>query len=153
MKKVTATILLNGESKTVTVMLDDTTYALLKQAGDKELFLQYVTEEYLTGLKERAETRRHKSLDYLIDKGLEFEDERQNLFEAVALSEDTEILKEALKTLTERQRVIVLRHVVERQSLREIARTLGLHKDTVRGHYWDGIKKLQEFFAKYPAKP
>ena len=91
MKKVTATILLKGESKTVTVMLDDTTYALLKQAGDKELFLQYVTEEYLTGLKERAETRRHKSLDYLIDKGLEFEDERQNLFEAVALSEDTEI--------------------------------------------------------------
>ena len=35
----------------------------------------------------------------------------------------------------------------------EIARTLGLHKDTVRGHYRDGIKKLQEFFAKYPAKP
>ena len=153
MKKVTETILLNGESKTVTVMLDDTTYALLKQAGDKELFLQYVTEEYLTGLKERAETRRHKSLDYLIDKGLEFEDERQNLFEAVALSEDTEILKEALKTLTERQRVIVLRHVVERQSLREIARTLGLHKDTVREHFLDGIKKLQEFFKKYPAKP
>lgn len=153
MKKVTATILLKGESKTVTVMLDDTTYALLKQAGDKELFLQYVTEEYLTGLKERAETRRHKSLDYLIDKGLEFEDERQNLFEAVALSEDTEILKEALKTLTERQRVIVLRHVVERQSLREIARTLGLHKDTVREHFLDGIKKLQEFFKKYPAKP
>lgn len=153
MKKVTATIFLNGESKTVTVMLDDKTYSLLKQAGDKELFLQYVTEEYLTGLKDRAETRRHKSLDYLIDKGLEFEDERQNLFEAVALSEDTEILKEALKTLTKRQRVIVLRHVVERQSLREIARTLGLHKDTVREHFLDGIKKLQKFFKKYPAKP
>ena len=152
MKKVTATILLKGESKTVTVMLDDTTYTLLKQAGDRELFLQYVTEEYVTGLKERAETRRHKSLDYLMDKGLEFEDERQDLFETVALSEDAAALKEALKILTERQRDIVLRHVVEGQSLREIARALGLHKDTVREHFSDGIKKLQEFFKKYPAK-
>ena len=153
MKKVTETITLKGESKEVTVLLDDTTYAFLKQYGDRELYLQYVTEEYLTVLKDRAETRRHKSLDYLMDKGLEFEDERQNLFEAVALSEDTEILKEALKTLTERQRDIVLRHAVEKESLREIARALGLHKDTVREHYWDGIKKLQEFFKKYPAKP
>ena len=153
MKKVTATILLKGESKTVTVMLDDTTYTLLKQAGDRELFLQYVTEEYLTGLKERAETRRHKSLDYLMDKGLEFEDERQDLFEAVALSEDAAALKEALKILTERQRTIVLAHILERQSFQEIGIALGIKKQTVRESYWAAITKLQKFFAKYPVEP
>ena len=152
MKKVTETILLNGESKTVTVMLDDTTYALLKQAGDRELYLQYVTEEYLAGLKNRAETRRHKSLEYLIDKGLDFEDRGQDSFEAVALSEDAAALKTALKILTARQRTIVLAHVLERQSFQEIGNALGIRKQTVRESYWAAITKLQKFFAKHPVE-
>ena len=153
MKKVTATIELNGENKTVTVMLDDRTYALLKQTGDETLFKQYITEEYLTGLKDRAETRRHNSWDYMVDKGLEFEDERQDLFEMVEFSEDKETLKAAWKTLTKRQRIIVWRFAVKGESFRAIGRSLGLHKDTVREHYFDGIKKLQLFFQNNPAKP
>ncbi len=67
MKKVTTTIHSHGESKTVTVMLDDRTFALLKQTGDKVLFERYIAEEYEASKIERKETRRHKSLDYLMD--------------------------------------------------------------------------------------
>lgn len=152
MKKVTATIQLNGESKTVTVMLDDKTYTLLKQTGDKALWEQYITEEYEASKIERKETRRHKSLDYLVDKGLEFEDERQNLYDMIESTEETTTLKTAMQMLTERQRIIVWCVAVEGQSFRAIGRNLGLNKDTVREHYFDGIKKLKLFFQNNPAK-
>ena len=152
MTKVTATIELNGESKTVTVALDDTTYALLQQTGDQELFNHYIAEEYKASLIERKETRRHQSLEHFIESGMDIEDTRPGPFELAVYSEDTRILKAAMKTLTERQRIIVWRVAVKGEGFREISRSLGLNKDTVREHYLDGIKKLQLFFQKHPAK-
>ena len=153
MIRVKATILVKGKSKNVKVYLDETTYALLKQAGDKELFLQYVTDVYLTGLKDRAETRRHKSLDYLIDKGLEFEDKQQDLSAPLEDMEERAELKAAMETLTKRQRFIVIHRAVKGFSFREIGDLLGIHKESVRIEYGNAIKKLQKIFQNHSVKP
>lgn len=152
MKQVTATIQLNGKSKTVTVMLDDKTYALLKQSGDQALFERYVAEEYEASKIERRETRRHKSLDYLIEKGLEFEDERQDPFEILMQRDKQASVQAALKTLTKRQLFIVSRYVFDRKSFREIGDLLGIHKESVRIEYNKAIKKLQKFFRNWSVK-
>ena len=153
MKLVKATISLNGENKTVKVMLDDETYALLQETGDEELTASYIAEEYAWKKTERKETRRHVSYEGMMERGVDYADKRENPLESLLRSEGIRDLKRALSTLTERQRIAVLYHVLERQSFREIGDKFGINKETVREHYNSGIKKLRKFFAKHPFKP
>lgn len=149
MKKVTAIITVNGESKTVKVKLDDRTYALLMQANDQTLLEEYIAEEYKARNIMRKETRRHTSLEELAESGQDVEDERQDLFAAAVRDENKELLRKALQTLTQRQYEIVTAHVFEEQSFREIGDRLGIHKESVRIQYYDAIKKLKKFLEKH----
>ena len=147
MKKVTATIITeNGEVKTVSVKLDDKTATLLEQSGNLALIEAYVAAEHEANNLERRESRRHLSLNRLIDNGFDMADEKQNPLENMILAEKKAAVKAALQTLTERQMIIVSRYVFERQSFREIGDFLGINKESVRIEYKKSIKKLQKFF-------
>ena len=147
MKKVTATIrTANGEVKTVSVKLDDRTATLLEQSGNQMLIEAYVAAEYKESNLKRRESRRHLSLNRLIDNGFDMADEKQNPLEDMICAERKATVKEALQTLTERQMIIVSRYIFERQSFREIGDFLGIHKESVRIEYQKAIKKLQKFF-------
>lgn len=153
MKKVTATITTeNGEVKAVKVKLDEKIAVALEQSGNPALIEAYVADEYNTRNNERKETRRHISLESLVENGQDFAEEEKTPLDFMLRREQRAIIKQALQTITKRQRFIVLHHVLENQSFREIGDLLGIHKETVREQFAAAVKKLQKFFEEHPVK-
>jgi len=111
-----------------------------------DLASAYTEMEYRDSLLERRETRRHQSLgEFCIASEINVEHE-------VAHFEIAGELEFALNQLTEKQRIVVVFYCVHEMSFREIARMLGLNKDTVRESYIAGIKKLKRILKNTPPK-
>lgn len=109
--------------------------------------------DYRDYLNERKETRRHQSLNKSIDNGFHFADD--NIANTVQEAERQEIiseLKRILKCLSDRQRFVLVKYTLDKMSFREIGDELGLHKHTIREHYYASVKKLQKFLKKHPSK-
>ena len=64
----------NGNERTVTVYLDDTTAQLLKEAGDKKLLNTYLYEEYKASRRARQEEFWNQSLEEDMENGIDYED-------------------------------------------------------------------------------
>ena len=92
----------------------------------------------------RKETRRHYSLEQLLNYGWDREDTKADVAYQLELKEEKARLKEALKKLTKRQRSVLILSVMDKLSFREIGTKLGLHRDTVREYYLLAIKKLKK---------
>ncbi len=69
-------------------------------------------------------------------------------FPAIAQSEDRMLISEALKTLTDEERRIVVLKSAAGLRHREIAAVLGIPPATVRSKYRRAIKKLKQFLMK-----
>ncbi len=93
----------------------------------------------------RRETRRHISMEKLAELGVEPSIADEYFSDETLGDIKDERMQNALKTLTEKQKEVVLKAAVDGMSFRKIAEEMGLNKDTVREYYWVGIKKLQEF--------
>lgn len=93
----------------------------------------------------RSETRRHVSLESLLEKAVEPSVTDEYFSDDILGNMDNEQLQERLICLTDKQKVVIIKAVIEGMSFREIAREMGLNKDTIREQYWAAIKKLQEF--------
>ena len=120
MKKFYVTIVGNdGVEKTVSVLIPEETAVLLEQC-DEEVRNIYLTEEYKTSLIERAETRRHMSLDVSMDNGHDFEADIPSGDETLISKEELSALYQALSCLTSKQRKIVYLHVIKKKSFRKI---------------------------------
>lgn len=98
-------------------------------------------------LDNRRETRRHQSLNKLNEQGIDFADNTSNTIEIVEHLELSENIHIALSTLTTKQYQVVVMHVFEEFSFREIGELLSLSRYTVRDYYNNAIKKLKKFFS------
>ena len=116
-----------------------------------ELAEAYAALERQSRLTNRKETRRHQSLDKSLDHGWDVPDPSADTLRILERSETRALLQAALKTLTARQRTILLRYVQENKSFREIGDALGVHRDTVREHYLSAVKKLKKFLQTTPS--
>ncbi len=121
------------DGKTSTVEVEDELYDLLKKMDKEER------------LGNRRETRRHVSLENLVEQGVEPSVTDEYFSDEILGDIQDERMQNALKTLTEKQKEAVLKAAVDGLSFRKIAEEMGLNKETVREHYWVGIQKLQEF--------
>ena len=108
---------------------------------------EYDAMEHRDKLVERKETRRHQSLDKSMEHGWDIADPSADVDAQAERREDTARLRDALKTLTERQRIVFLTYAEEGKSFREIGEMLGLQKDTVKEHYHAAIKKLRKILG------
>lgn len=113
----------------------------------EEFAAEYAAMEHRDKLVERKETRRHQSLDKSMEHGWDIADPSADVDAQAERREDNARLRDALKALTERQRIVFLTYVEEGKSFREIGEMLRLQKDTVKEHYHAAIKKLRKILG------
>ena len=118
----------------------------------QEFAAEYAAMEHRDKLIERKETRRHQSLDKSLEHGWDIADPSADVALQAERNEDKERLYAVLQKLTDKQRAVLLLYIDEGKSFRDIAKELGLNKDTVREHYLAAIKNLKKFLKNTPSK-
>ena len=144
MKKYYLTIVRkDGTEKQVYVLIPEETAVLLDQC-DEKIRLEYLKEEYKAFLRERAETRRHISLEQSVENGHDFESKEMSALEYVLISEERLELLRAIEKLPVRQRQAIQFYVFEKK---EIEQVLGEKEaDAFCAHY--GITAQGNFEGK-----
>lgn len=90
------------------------------------------------------ETRRHTSLYYFTDMGIDFEDKRIDLFAEIVRKENAERVHKALLTLSNKRRVLVHKVYYEEMSYRAIAEQIGISHTAISQRIKTIRKRLQK---------
>lgn len=107
------------------------------------LHLQLVQEEKRNHWRE---TRRHTSLNYLMEIGVDFTGTAADPVAAVELREDDERIHKAIAALSDKQKRLVQAVFYEGKSLREIARQAGISHQALSKQLATVYKKIKKFF-------
>ena len=91
------------------------------------------------------ETRRHISLNYLIELGIDFADTAADPVAAVELRENDERIHNAIKHLSDKQRDLLEKVFNRNMSLREIARQTGVSHQALSKQIAVIYKKLKKY--------
>ena len=134
----------DGNTKQVKVYVDNRTAELLNQC-DARVRQVYLEEEYYAQNRERAETRKHISLDTAMENGHDYISPEDNPIDKLLNWEDKTQLKLALDKLTARQKEVFVMAVVDKLSFREISRRLRVNVRAVHDFYYAARKKLKKF--------
>lgn len=94
------------------------------------------------------ETRRHTSLNYLMELGVDFTDNAADLLTAVELRENDERIHKAIATLSERQRELAQKVFFEGMTLTAIAKEKGVSQSAISQQLATVIKKLKKLLQK-----
>ena len=109
------------------------------------LAAEYAAMERREKQIERKETRRHQSLDKSLESGFDVVDTRVDIQSEAERNEDAIRIHNAIQSLTEKQRLVFLRHAEDELTFREIGEELGVGTQAVWEHYTAAIKKLKKF--------
>ena len=90
------------------------------------------------------ETRRHTSLYYLIENGIDFEDKSADTFAIIIRRENTERVHKALLTLSDNRRELVHKFYYEEMSYRAIAEQIGVSHSSISQRMKTIRKHLQK---------
>ena len=107
------------------------------------LHLQLLQEEKRNHWKE---TRRHTSLEYLNENGIDFESPAADPLSVLLRSENEERIHRALSALSDKQKRLVQAVFYEGKSLREIARQAGISHQALSKQLATVYKKIKKFF-------
>ena len=138
----------NGASKQVKVYVDNRTAELLNQC-DARVRQTYLEEEYYAQNRERAETRKHISLDTAMENGHDYISEEDSPMDKLLNWEDKTELKLALGKLTDKQYQVFLLYVVEGLTFEEIGVKMGTSWQAIQFHFNAAQKKLKKFLKNY----
>lgn len=104
------------------------------------LAAEYAAMERREKQIERKETRRHQSLDKSLESGFDVVDTRVDIQSEAERNEDAIRIHNAIQSLTEKQRLVFLRHAEDELTFREIGEELGVGTQAVWEHYTAAIK-------------
>ena len=90
------------------------------------------------------ETRRHTSLYYFTDMGIDFEDKSIDLFAEIVRIENAERVHKALLTLSDKRRDLVRKFYYEEMTMRAIARERGVSHSSISQQMATIRKRLQK---------
>lgn len=90
------------------------------------------------------ETRRHTSLYYLIENGIDFEDKSADTLAIIIRRENTERVHKALLTLSDKRRELVHKVFYEEMSYRAIAEQIGVSHSSISQRMKTIRKHLQK---------
>ncbi len=130
--------------KQVSVSVDKDIADLLENCS-AEVRQTYLEGEYHAQLKNRAETRRHISLDKCLENGREFPSLDDSPIDEIVKKEEGTYVKELLDKLTEKQREVFKLHAFEGWTLEKIGEKMGVSFQCVHEIYHAAIKKLKKF--------
>lgn len=95
----------------------------------------------------RRETRRHVSIDYLVEKSVEPAVEDEYFSDDFFGNIENEELRAAISLLTDSQRKLLYKVFFEHRKQSEIAETEGKNKKAINNQYMRIIRKLKTFFG------
>ena len=107
------------------------------------LYAELVQQEKRNHWKE---TRRHTSLEYLNENGIDFESPAADPLSVLLRNEDEERIHRALSALSDKQKRLVQAVFYEGKSLREIARQAGISHQALSKQLATIYKKIKKFF-------
>lgn len=105
------------------------------------IHLQLTKEEISNN---RRETRRHTSLYYFTDMGIDFEDKRIDIFAEIVRKENAERIHKALLTLSDKRRDLVHKVFYEEMTMRQIASQTGVSHTAISQRMKTIRKRLQK---------
>ena len=147
MKKYTTFITTEkGEQKEISVWLDDETARAIDEANDPEITQFYILDKHREDLIDRRETRRHTSLDELIEKGHLVEDEDGDPVQYAMRMESILKMRKALSALTDKQFKAIWYVAVEGLNYVETGKLMGIRWETVRQYYKKAEEKIKNYF-------
>ena len=145
MKKLTTQIIEDNKLKTIHVWLDDTTASLLNDC-DERIRHEYIVAEYKDNLINRAETRRHVSLDQIMDNGMNFADYFALPLEDIVDSKDTSSeIQTILSTLSPDQKYLLFEVFIKGKKQSELAQEMGIAKSSLNDRITRIRKKFEQF--------
>ena len=107
------------------------------------LYAELVQQEKRNHWKE---TRRHISLEYLNENGIDFASPAADLLSVLIQQEDEKQIHKAMATLSDKQKRLVQAVFYEGKSLREIARQVGISHQALSKQLATIYKKIKKFF-------
>ena len=107
------------------------------------LYAELVQQEKRNHWKE---TRRHISLDYLNENGINFVSSAADLLSVLIQQEDEKQIHRAMAALSDKQKRLVQAVFYEGKSLREIARQVGISHQALSKQLATIYKKIKKFF-------
>ena len=121
--------------------VDGTTNAVEVTEDIYLIHLQLTKEEISNN---RRETRRHTSLYYFTDMGIDFEDKRIDIFAEIVRKENAERIHKALLTLSDKRRELVRKVFYEEMTMRQIASQTGVSHTAISQRMKTIRKRLQK---------
>ena len=113
-----------------------------------EFAMQYEQIEADEKRINRKETRRHQSLETLIEGGFQIADQESDIEEKAFQNDDIEQLYKAFAVLTEEQKWLVEQVYYHNRKQSEIAAELGIDATSIRDRLRVIYKKIKNFFNK-----
>lgn len=122
-----------ADGTTSEIEVTDEVYALHEQLANEEK------------RNNKRETRRHISLTYFDNLGIEFESNAADPFSALIRREDEERIHKAISKLSNKQRALLEKVFNQNMSLREIARQTGVSHQALSKQLATIYRKLKKF--------
>ncbi len=98
---------------------------------EDEVYEEYENLEVENKRTDRKETRRHISLDYLNEQGIDFESAESNPEEITFTKDLQNQVQKGIKTLNSKQQELVKNVYFEGKTLSEIAKEKGISKSAI----------------------
>ncbi len=109
-----------------------------------ELYLIHLQLVQMEKRNHWRETRRHTSLNYLIENGMDFEDKSADTLAIIIRRENIERVHKALLTLSDKRRELVHKFYYEEMTMRAIARERGVSHSSISQQMATVRKHLQK---------
>lgn len=109
-----------------------------------ELYLIHLQLVQMEKRNHWRETRRHTSLYYLIENGIDFEDKSADTLAIIIRRENIERVHKALLTLSDKRRDLVRKVFYEEMTMRQIASQTGVSHTAISQRMKTIRKRLQK---------
>ena len=109
-----------------------------------ELYLIHLQLVQMEKRNHWRETRRHTSLNYLFENGIDFEDKSADTLAIIIRRENIERVHKALLTLSDKRRDLVSKVFYEEMTMRQIASQTGLSHTAISQRMKTIRKHLQK---------
>lgn len=144
MKKVTTMAIIGGKEKQISVYLEEELADWLDTI-DEATRRDFIVQEWKVALGERAETRRHQSLETLVEAGWDVADNSKDFVSDIVGQDSVNEVRAALKALSEDEHEIVICFYFKKQSLKDISKHFHVYPSTIMRRIEKILKKLKLF--------
>ena len=147
MKKVTTMAIIGGKERQISVYIEEDLADWLDTI-DQATRRDFIVEEWKTERKNRAETRRHNSLERLLDAGWDVAGEEIDFVGDMDKEKIVSSLQIVEQNLEPQQKKLLWEIYVERKTLEEIGALENVSKVAIHNRLEKILKKFRKILKK-----